>query len=260
MFRFSLPVLLTCLLIIGCSPQPAEVVSDSTEAPIPIDTPTSVPTETAAPLPSDTPSPTETSTPPPPATATSAPLVEKLNAVVVADLLSCRYGPGSEYLFLYGLRKGAQIALVGQTGGNNWVWVEGKNPCWVNVKFIEIEGNFRQLPVVYPDGAPLPRSPYYSATVILSATRSGNTVTVAWLDIPLRAGDEEDDSMLHYIVEVWRCEAGQVIFDPLATNDTSISFVDEPGCAMPSHGNVYVQEKHGFAGPTVIPWPPSPPK
>jgi hypothetical protein len=89
----------------------------------------------------------------------------------------------------------------------------------------------------------------------LGVTRTGNTVSVRWLDIPLRAGDEEDETMLHYIVEVWRCEGGQIIFDPLATNDTTITFVDEPGCSQPSHGRVFVQEKHGFAGPTDIPWP-----
>ena len=81
-------------------------------------------------------------------------------------------------------------------------------------------------------------------------------VTVSWLDIPLRAGDEEDERMNHYIIEVWRCEAGGIKFEPLATNDLEISFVDEPGCSEPSHGRIFVQEKHGFAGPTDIPWPP----
>jgi hypothetical protein len=61
--------------------------------------------------------------------------------------------------------------------------------------------------------------------------------------------------MLHYIVETWRCENGRLLFDPLATNDTSISFMDQPGCDKPSHGRVFVQEKHGFAGPAEIPWP-----
>lgn len=257
MFRSIVPVLLVvCFFVTSCAggaiPAGDVVATDTT---MPTDTPTATPTETATFLPTETSVPTDTSTPVPTETATSIPTVESLHAVVTADLLSCRYGPGPEYLFLYGLRKGANIVLIGQTGGNNWVWVEGKNPCWVNIKFIEIEGDFKQLPVVYPDRAPLPRSPYYSPTIILAAVRDGNVVTVSWLDIPLRAGDEEDDSMLHYIVEVWHCEAGQMIFDPLATNGTSISFVDEPGCAVPSHGNVYVQEKHGFAGPTVIPWP-----
>jgi hypothetical protein len=170
--------------------------------------------------------------------------------------LSCRYGPGAEYLFLYGLRKGANIKLVGRTDGNNWVWVDGKNKCWVNKKFIEIQGDPMSLPIVYPGTAKLPISPYYPPTDWVGATRKGDMVEVSWNDVPLRAGDEEDASMLHYIIEVWRCEGGQMIFDPLATNDLSITFMDEPGCSQPSHGRVFVQEKHGFAGPTDIPWPP----
>ena len=61
--------------------------------------------------------------------------------------------------------------------------------------------------------------------------------------------------MQHYIIEAWRCEGGKTIFDPLATNETSITFVDEVGCNQASHGRVWVQEKHGFAGPAEIPWP-----
>jgi hypothetical protein len=169
--------------------------------------------------------------------------------------LSCRYGPGSEYLYLYALVKGAKIQLIGQTGGNNWVWVDGENKCWVNIKFIEIAGDFKTLPIVYPGLAKLPRTPYYPPTTVLNATRDRNSVTVSWLAVPVSPGDYEDESMFNYIVEVWRCEAGQLIFDPLATNWTSIAFIDEPGCAQPSHGRVFVQEKHGFAGPTEISWP-----
>jgi hypothetical protein len=80
-------------------------------------------------------------------------------------------------------------------------------------------------------------------------------VEISWNDVPLRAGDEEDQSMLHYIVEVWRCEGGQSLFESLATNDLSITFSDEPGCSQPSHGRIFVQEKHGFAGPTETTWP-----
>ncbi len=175
--------------------------------------------------------------------------------MVTADLLSCRYGPGSEYLFLYGLRKGANIKLIGRTEGNNWVYVDGKNKCWVNIEYIDIAGDKNSLPVVYPGIAKLPVSPYYPPTTVLKVLRNKNTVTVNWLDIPLRAGDEEDASMQHYIIEVWRCEGGKIIFDPLATNDLSITFTDEPGCSEPSRGRIFVQEKHGFAGPTEITWP-----
>lgn len=193
--------------------------------------------------------PTETITPSPP------PTVESLKATVTADLLSCRYGPGADYLYLYGLRGGANIKLVGRTDGNHWVWVDGKNKCWVNAKFLTIQGDPQALKIVYPGEAKLPKSPYYPPTAIRSATRQGSTVTVEWYEVPLRAGDEEDENMQHYIVEVWRCEAGQLVFDPLATNDLSVSFVDESGCNQPSHGRIWVQEKHGFAGPTDIPWP-----
>src|SRR5215470_12564771 len=76
--------------------------------------------------------PTLTMAPPPTETITAIPTVESLKAKVTADLLSCRYGPGAEYLYLYALKAGANIKLVGRTDANNWVWVDGKNKCWVN--------------------------------------------------------------------------------------------------------------------------------
>ncbi|HEY6072342.1 MAG TPA: hypothetical protein VIV15_02865, partial [Anaerolineales bacterium] len=120
---------------------------------------------------------------------------------------------------------------------------------------ITAQGDILALPVTYPEPAKLPRSPYYPPTTVTSAVRNGHTVTVDWVDIPLRLVDEEDETMLHYIVETWRCQDGKLIFDPLATNETEITFTDEQGCNQPSHGRVYVQEKHGFAGPAEIPWP-----
>ncbi len=210
------------------------------------------PTPSATEAPSSTPSPTPTLTPIP----SPVPTVASLDATVTADLLSCRYGPGANYLFLYGLLKGANIKLIGRTDGENWHWVyvAGLNKCWLNMKFIEIKGNWTSLPIVYPGIAKLPVSPYYRPTIVLSVRRDKNEVTVEWTDVPLRAGDEEDEFMQHYIIEVWRCESGHILFEPLATNETSIAFVDELGCPVPSHGRVFVQEKHGFAGPTEIPW------
>lgn len=196
-----------------------------------------------------------TSTPEP--SRTSTPGVDSLEATVVADLLSCRYGPGPDYLFLYGLRKGANIKLIGRTDGDNWHWVyvDGRNKCWVNATFIEIKGDLLSLPVVYPGLATLPVSPTYPPTTVLKVTRQRNQVTVIWSGVPLRPGDEEDASMQHYILEIWRCEGSQLLFDELGTNDLSIMFVDEPGCQEASRGRIFVQEKHGLAGPTEIPWP-----
>jgi hypothetical protein len=256
-----LPILLVfCLAVTACAS--AAPVPTNTPTPVPpTDTATSIPptetplpTDTATPVPTDT--PTDTPAPTATFTETPVPVVESLNATVSTNLLSCRYGPGSEYLYLIAFLEGLKVKLIGQTGGNNWVLVKN-DPynCWVNIKFLTIEGDFKTLPVVYPDLAPLPVSPYYSPTTVLSATRNGNKVTVVWLGVPVYIGDYEDEDMFIYIIEVWRCEGGQIIFDPLASNVETVSFVDEPGCSEPSHGRVFVQDKHGYAGPAEIPWP-----
>jgi hypothetical protein len=235
-------------------PTPTQSVAPPTATFIP---PSEIPA-TFTLIPSETPVPTFTLTPFPTAThtATPIPVVESLDAVVTAERLTCRYGPGAEYLYFDGFRKDLNIKLIGRTDGNNWVMVKGKHNCWVNAKFIEIKGDPKTLKVTYPAEYKLPVSPYYSAPSVLSAIRKGNNITVSWSEVILRAGDEEDDSMFIYIIEVWRCEGGKIVFDPLASNYPEATFVDEPGCDVPSHGRVFFQEKHGFAGPAEIPWPP----
>jgi uncharacterized protein YraI len=253
MLKFSKLLALLFLTSISCNiASPSPKIDPATSAP---------PTITKSAATFTLPAPTETFTPVPPTetnTPTAIPFVDRLKATVTANLLSCRYGPGSEYLYLYGLRKGANIELMGRTDGNNWVEVVGKNLCWVNAKFIEIKGDPKTLRVTYPNEYKLPVSPYYRSPAVLSAARDANnptSVTVTWTDITLRAGDEEDENMFIYIIEVWRCEGGTMIFDPLASNYPEVTFIDEAGCASPSHGRVFFQEKHGFAGPAEIPWP-----
>ena len=258
---FSIIVFILIFTMTACTlpTAPGPVSPPQEVSPTPSNTlPPAPPTETFTPPPTDTPIPTDTATPLPTETPTQTPLpvVESLKATVTADLLSCRYGPGAYYLFLYGLRKGANIKLIGRTDANNWVYVDGKNKCWVNTNYLEIQGDPMSLEIVYPGKAKLPVSPYYSPTDWVGATRTGNKVEVEWNDVPLRAGDEENERMQHYIIEVWRCESGQIIFEPLATNDLAVIFIDEPGCNQQSHGRVFVQEKHGYAGPSEIPWPP----
>ena len=246
--RILRALLLLCFAVTACRQVPERDSPLATSAPPGTATPVSASTPTATLIP--TPLPSETASLPP------VPTVESLEAIVNTNLLSCRYGPGSEYLYLDGLREGWKLKLVGQTGGNNWAWVKGtKNNCWVNVKYLKIDGDFKSLPVVYPDIATLPRTSYYPPTSVLSATRDGNNVTVTWLAVPISPGDYEDENMFNYIIEVWRCEGGQLPFDPLASNRETISFIDEPGCAQPSHGRVFVQEKHGYTRPAEIPWP-----
>ena len=233
------------------SPEP---VDSSTSIPLTDTlTPPASPTITFTPLPTDTPLPTET------ATLTPIPTVESLKATVTADKLSCRYGPGAEYLYLYALNATASIKLIGRTDANNWVWVDGDNKCWVNIKFLEIEGDPQALPIVYPNLLKLPTSPYYPGPSWANATRNSenpNRVDITWEPVPISPGKYEDEFMNQYIIEVWRCEAGNIIFETLGTNFPFITLEnDEAGCTVPSHGRVFVQEKHGYGGPVEIPWP-----
>ncbi|MBI5963387.1 MAG: hypothetical protein HY863_07940 [Chloroflexi bacterium] len=235
----------------GCAPASTPTVQPAT-----VTSTFPPPTETR------TPRPTATFTPIPPTatlTVTPIPFVDSLEATVTADLLSCRYGPGSEYLYLFAFNKGANIKLIGRAEGNSWLLVENEpQRCWIHSKFVEIDGDQQTLKPMYPDGYKIPVSPYYSPTTVLTAVRDPNDknkITVTWIAIPLTAGDQEDENMFIYIIEVWRCEGGKIIFDPLASNYPVITFVDEAGCSTPSHGRVYFQEKHGYAGPAEIPWP-----
>lgn len=258
--QISLTILV--MLIVSCTANEGSETASS--SPAPVDLPTSVPlthtftpppaTFTFTPLPTDTPPPTDTPT------ETPIPTVESLRATVTAERLSCRYGPGPDYLYLFAFRSTANIKLIGRLDADNWKWAWVENdpyPCWVHTDFIQIEGDFKTLPIVYPGIAKLPITPYYPRSEVLTAERNSETneITISWLPVPISAGDYENESMQQYVIEIWRCEAGQLIFDPLATNFTFITFVDEPGCADPSHGQVWVQEKHGYAGPADIPWP-----
>lgn len=261
--RFTLA--LSLLLFLPACTDPKILPSVPTAAPsaTPRVLPSPFPTLTSTLPPSET--PTETLTPQPSlsptSTGTTTPDVTATPAVLRGEVLeqaNCRYGPGAPYLYKYGLVKGSNLEILGRREDGQWLYVQaigGNVPCWVKTSLMQLSGDVISLEVYYPDKAPLPQSPYYPPTGYVNASRNGNMVVVSWQDVPLRAGDEEDENMQHYIIEVWRCQGGQVLFEPLATNDLSITFVDEIGCSQLSHGRVLVQEKHGFAGPVEIPWP-----
>src|SRR5687768_4291908 len=85
-----------------------DISPTETLSPISTLTTTASPSQTFTPLPTDTATlsaPTETLTTEP------IPTVQSLRATVTADRLSCRYGPGSEYLYLFALRQTANIKL-----------------------------------------------------------------------------------------------------------------------------------------------------
>ncbi len=219
-------------------------------------------TSTPLPPPTFTAFPTETSTPVPTETPTPIPTVESLKAIVTADKIICRYGPGANYLYLIAFNKTTPVRLIGRAPGNGWILVEnGQQDCWVNSDLVALkeEGDMTTLPSVYPDGFKLIVSPYYGPTTVLTAERKGNEVTVTWQEIIVSPGKYEDENMFPYLVEVWTCKDGEIIFDTLGSRFPFITVTDEPSCTEPSHGRVFIQEKHGFAGPAEIPWPESNP-
>ncbi len=261
MRKFFLPCL-TLLFLLACSlpsaavPETVEQVSASATPLTPLALPTETETPTLAP-------PTETFTPIPPtetSTPTALPFVDSLKAKVTADKLVCRYGPGANYLYLIAFNKTTPIRLIGRAEGNQWVLVENSpQKCWVNSEFVQAEGDLQTLRSVYPDGYKIPVSPYYGPTSVTSAKREGEKVIVAWGEVIVSPGKYEDENMFPYIVEVWRCENNEMIFETLGSRVPFISFTDQAGCDFQSHGRVYVQEKHGYAGPSEIPWPPPQP-
>jgi hypothetical protein len=231
---------------------PSSTPASTSTSFLPADTLTPIPSLTSAftSTPTETPAPTDTPT------NTPIPIVESLKAQVTAGKLSCRYGPGAEYLYLYALNQNANIKLIGRTDANSWVWVDGTTKCWVHAEFLEIAGDPKSLPIVYPDIAKLPVSPYYPGPSWANATRKDNSVEITWEPVPISPGKYADEFMHQYIIEVWRCEGGQFLFETLGTNFPFIVVEnDEAGCSEPSHGFVYVQEKHGYGGPIEIPWP-----
>jgi hypothetical protein len=253
-FRPGYLIILLLVITLACDPSrnrpgpttpvPPTVTVAATSPPVPATETPTLPPPTVTALPSET------------ATPSPVPVVESLKAKVTADLLSCRYGPGAEYLYLYALRAGANITLIGRADANDWVWVDGTNKCWVNSKFLEIAGDWKSLPIVYPGIAKLPITPYYPAPSWANATRKGDSIVINWEAVPISPGKYEDENMHQYIVELWRCENGQIVFETLGTNLPYLTIPnDETGCSEPSHASVWLQEKHGFAGPVKVPWP-----
>jgi hypothetical protein len=144
------------------------------------------------------------------------------------------------------------MEIIGRNEPGTWAYIQaigGNNPCWINASLLKItRGDFMSLPVTYNR---LPQSDLYKPPQKVSATRVGNEVTVFWSAVYMT-----EDDYRGYLIEAWLCQAGQIVFTPVHSDELAVKLIDEPGCFEPSGGRVYTAEKHGYTQWRLIPWPP----
>lgn len=237
-------------------PQPASNPADDwTATPTPTQTQTLTPTTT----------PTETPTP------TATPIeYQILNAAVANERIACNYGPGDLYLNDEALRKGLKLQVFGRDVNSGWAYVhpEGYKDqnnkdtlCWVNLEYITLDGEIENLEPVYPGKVKLQPSNYWPSPKNIYTARSksdSDKLSIYWDAFILEDGDMERPGAPRYLLELWLCKNGGLMFTPVFAWENSVVVDDEAGCLEPSSGVIYLSEKHGYPGPVTIPWEPHP--
>jgi hypothetical protein len=218
-------------------------------------TPSLTPTLTRTPTITRTPSRTPTPEPP---------------VVTVLVHASCLYGPGSAYLWLYGLNATSWMEVIGRTPYNPntdpkdiWLLVQAvhatePNPCWVKSELVRFNDGgdattHPEIPIVTYTN--LPWSKLYRQPQGVGAIREGIKVTIYWAAVWMT-----EDDYRGYLVEAWVCHGGQQYLAPVGYTGVNIAnpavvIPDEPGCSEPSNGRLYTVEKHGYTQWIRVPWP-----
>lgn len=215
--------------------------------------------------PTASPSATAASSPVPTATPTLTPLVYRtLSAVVKNERIACNYGPGDLYLNDETLLQGIKLQVLGRDINSGWAYVQADGyatPCWVNIENITMDGEIEDLEPLYPGKVTLLHSPYWDPPKNVYTARSRSNpdeLSIYWDAFILADGDMESPTAPRYLLELWLCRDGALVFAPHFAWENNLKVVDEAGCAEPSRGFIYLSEKHGYAGPVEIPWSPHP--
>jgi len=175
---------------------------------LPVELPTEPPTST----PTATPSPeTPTGAPTPVALATtpSPPSTGVLTAVVTAEALNLRAGPGIGYAIIRTLTGGEALTLLGRTSNGYWLHVitSKQEEGWLNASYVDLSGSLDLVPAVTATptrtllDAPAPLSPLteYEAVFV-------NQVELQWRWTRPLAESE------YFSVRVSRQDTGEVCF------------------------------------------------
>jgi hypothetical protein len=221
--------------------------------PTPTGTITRTPTITPSPSPSLSPTitPTPTDTLPPTRTPTITPTPEIRGRVL--EQANCRYGPGAAYLYEWGLFPANRVTVLGRNQDGSWLYVDPwtyTDKCWVKADLLELNGDISALPQLR---TLLPYTEFYWPPKGVSASRSGDEVTVSWSLVPMSLDDNRG-----YLIEAFLCQDGQLRFTPVQYWEPPAVLIDEVGCMEPSSARIYTAEKHGYTQWILIRWPPHP--
>ncbi len=262
-----LVTLLFGLLLSACSPSYSSPTLAVTETGNPailtpvVSTPSPTPTQTATftTSPTFTPTPTSTRTRTPTITSTPTQTLTPsitpsptftFPTITVKMQANCRYGPGTAYLYAWGMYAGDTGTVWGRNDSGTWLWIQPDAiayQCWISASVVEVKGDIFTL---YVAPVRLPQSTLYGPPDGVNALRDGNSVTVSWNPVHMT----EDDNR-GYMIEANVCQNGNLVWMAVATMNTTYTFTDETGCSHASNGLLYTVEKHGYAGPVPIPWP-----
>ena len=110
-------------------------------------------------------------TPAPSTTATRTPVPLDGMRALALSTLTVRTGPGSRYVSLGIVRRGAELDVVGKNGDESWLEISypprSRLRGWVTTESVELEGSMATLPVATPESLVLPVVPTYPpATVV----------------------------------------------------------------------------------------------
>lgn len=218
-----------------------------TQTPSPTATQTASLTPTITLTPTRTLRPTSTLTP----TRTITPTPDYPD-VTVKMQANCRYGPGTAYLYRWGLYPNDTADVRGRNWDGSWLWIHPSNlkagaNCWASKIVFNEKVDNAQVPYVQ---IPLPHTTFAGPPGNVQAVRNGSQVTVSWSEVPL-----SDDKRRGYMIEAQTCQNGLLLPIIIQTNDTSYTFNDEQHCEKKSGGLLYTAEKHGYSDPVKIPWP-----
>lgn len=258
--------LFTVFVLSACSPTAAPfptAANTATSAPPAAATATITAAPTKEATATFTPSPTITNTPTitltatitqtPTLTLTPTPTVTPTRDypdATVNQQANCRYGPGTAYLYRWGLYPGDKAEIQGRNWNGSWLWLKPANldsHCWASEIVVDIEGDKMSAPYVE---SRLPHTTFAGPPPNVQVSRHANEVTITWDKVEL-----SDDKRRGYLIEAMVCQNSAYFPMIIHTDETEYTFTDEAGCGTPSSARLYTAEKHGYSDPVEIPWP-----